>query len=187
MRDPRTAIRMKLLLGGCAVAVLGGGQAAQAASDAPTAQLEEIVVTAQRREESAQRTPISISVIGGAELQRGGISSATALLDAVPGLDITHANANSNISLRGLGSGGSTAYADPVVAFNIGGVPLSRQFATTAAMYDLQRVEVLKGPQGTLYGRNATVGALNLILIAFAVLLVICLFLWFVYPGYAYS
>lgn len=125
--------------------------------------LQDIVVTAERREASAQRSAIAISVISAAELQRSGISNATSLLDSVPGLDITRSNINANLSLRGLGGGGSTQYADPVVALNIGGVPLSRQYAPAAAMYDLARVEVLKGPQGTLYGRNATVGALNLI------------------------
>jgi len=125
--------------------------------------LEEIVVTAERREASAQRTAVAISVIGGSELAKAGISNPMALLDSMPGLDMTRSNVNANISLRGLGGGGSTQYADPVVAFNIGGVPLSRTFSPAGAMYDLQRVELLKGPQGTLYGRNATVGALNLI------------------------
>lgn len=130
---------------------------------AGAAALEEIVITAERREADVQKSAIAISVISGDELAAGGIANAAALLDSVPGLDITHANVNSNISLRGLASGGSTQYADPVMAFNVGGVPLGRQFATSGAMYDLQRVEVLKGPQGTLYGRNATVGAVNLI------------------------
>jgi iron complex outermembrane receptor protein len=125
--------------------------------------VEEVVVTAQRREESAQKAAVAISVISGADLQRAGITNTQGLLDAVPGLDITRSNINANISLRGLGGGGSTQYADPVVGLNLGGVPLSRTFSAASSMYDLQRVEVLKGPQGTLYGRNATVGAVNLI------------------------
>lgn len=134
-----------------------------APTDSSGVALEEVVITAERREADVQKSAISISVIGGEQLAAGGISNAAQLLDQVPGLDITHSNVNSNISLRGLASGGSTQYADPVMAFNVGGVPLSRQFATSGAMYDLQRVEVLKGPQGTLYGRNATVGAVNLV------------------------
>lgn len=125
--------------------------------------LEEVVITAERREASAQESALSISVITGDDLIASGIGNTADLLDRVPGLDITHANITSNISLRGLSSGGSTQYTDPVVAFNVGGVPISRQYATSGAFYDLERVEVLKGPQGTLYGRNATVGALNVI------------------------
>jgi len=125
--------------------------------------IQDIVVTAERRESSVQKSAIAISVISAADLEKGGVSNAATLLDSVPGLDITRSNINANISLRGLGGGGSTQYADPVVALNVGGVPLSRTFAAASAMYDLARVEVLKGPQGTLYGRNATVGAVNLI------------------------
>ncbi|PZU10988.1 TonB-dependent receptor [Sphingomonas sp.] len=137
--------------------------AQQASSREADSGLEEIVVTAERREASVQRTAVAISVIGGAELAKAGIANPTALLDSLPGLDITRSNVNANLSLRGLGGGGSTQYADPVVAFNVGGVPLSRTFSPASAVYDVQRVELLKGPQGTLYGRNATVGALNVI------------------------
>jgi iron complex outermembrane receptor protein len=138
--------------------------AAASATPAPAAVvLEEITITAEHRVADAQHSAISVSVIGGDELAGKGITSTHDLVNAVPGLDLTHANANSNITLRGLAAGGSTQFADPVVSLNVGGVPLSRQFAALSAMYDLQRVEVLKGPQGTLYGRNATVGAMNLI------------------------
>ena len=158
-----------LLLAGATALLSATPQLAQAASAqaaAPSAEpygVEEVIVTAQRREESAQKSAVAISVISATELERGGINNVEALLDSVPGLDITRSNINANISLRGLGGGGSTQYADPVVGLNVGGVPLSRSFSAAASMYDLQRVEVLKGPQGTLYGRNATVGAVNLI------------------------
>ncbi len=176
--DRKAANRLRYLIATTAVAALLGGAGLACAQDAQTGAtktgntssvtennegITEVTITAERRSQSAQKSALSVSVISGDDLKKGGISNVKTLLDAVPGLDITHANVNSNISLRGLGSGGSTQYSDPVIAFNIGGVPLSRQFATTAAMYDLQRVEVLKGPQGTLYGRNATVGALNLL------------------------
>ena len=134
-----------------------------AAQGSSTGVLEEITITAERRTADAQHSAISVSVLSGDELAAKGITNTHELVDAVPGLDITHSNANANITLRGFAAGGSTQFADPVVAFNVGGVPLSRQFAALGSMYDLQRVEVLKGPQGTLYGRNATVGAMNLI------------------------
>ena len=163
-------IRYRNLLLASAAAMISAPMLALAQTaapvDAPRAEpegIEEIIVTAQRRQESAQKSAVAISVIGGSELQRAGITNTQGLLDSVPGLDITRSNINANISLRGLGGGGSTQYADPVVGLNLGGVPLSRSFSAAASMYDLQRVEVLKGPQGTLYGRNATVGAVNLI------------------------
>jgi iron complex outermembrane recepter protein len=135
--------------------------AADAAAE--TATLDEIVITAEHREASAQRSAIAITVVSSEQMARQGITSSKDLLDSVPGLDLTQASPNANLSLRGLGSGSGTAWSDPVVAFNIGGVPLGRQYATTASMYDVARIEILKGPQGTLYGRNATVGALNIV------------------------
>lgn len=147
---------------GAATQAAEGGTAASAA-DASDVTLEEITITAERRTADAQHSAVAIDVISGAQLANGGITDTHDLVTSVPGLDITHANANANITLRGLAAGGSTMYADPVVSLNVGGVPLSRQFAALSAMYDLQRVELLKGPQGTLYGRNATVGALNMI------------------------
>jgi iron complex outermembrane receptor protein len=125
--------------------------------------LEEVIITAERREQSVQRSAIAVSVLGGDELVEHGIQSMRDILDSVPGLDLTQSTPSSNISLRGLGAGGGTNFTDGVVAFNVGGVPIARQYATIGAFYDLDRVEVLKGPQGTLYGRNATVGAINLV------------------------
>jgi iron complex outermembrane receptor protein len=136
--------------------------AAPAQAEKP-AQLEEVVVTAEFRKESAQKTPLSITVLSGEDLGERGIVNSKDLVDAVPGLAITSTTPNANLSLRGVGSGGGNAYADPTVSFNLGGVNIARQFTTVSSFYDLQRVEVLKGPQGTLYGRNATVGALNVV------------------------
>ncbi|MDE2372148.1 MAG: TonB-dependent receptor [Burkholderiales bacterium] len=149
-----------------------GALAQQAAAAAPAAdksagdkrgQIQEIVVTAQFRRESEQKTPIAITVIGGDDLGEKGIANTKNLVYEVPGLAITSATPNANLSLRGVGSGGGNAYADPTVSFNLGGVNIARQFTTSASFYDLERIEVLRGPQGTLYGRNATVGAMNVV------------------------
>lgn len=156
-------IRHRILLS-TAIAAAGVQSAhAQATPNPDDKGISDIIVTAERRESSVQRSALAISVVGAEALERGGVTNTMALLDSVPGLDITRSNINANISLRGLGGGGSTQYADPVVSLNLGGVPLSRTFSAASSMYDLARVEVLKGPQGTLYGRNATVGAVNLI------------------------
>lgn len=136
--------------------------AADAASD--TTGLNEIVVTAEHRSLSVQKSPLNISVVGAEELAKSGTGSSRELLDAIPGLKLTVGNNNNYVGLYGLGSGGGTQWTDAVMTFNYGGVPLARQVALSSAYYDLERVEVVKGPQGTLYGRNATVGAINVVL-----------------------
>jgi iron complex outermembrane receptor protein len=125
--------------------------------------IEEIVVTAERHSASTQKTALTITAISGADLQKGGVVDSRTLLDSIPGLKLTVANPNAYIGLYGLGSGSGSQYSDAIMAFNYGGVPLARQTSASSSYYDLERVEVLKGPQGTLYGRNATVGAINVI------------------------
>lgn len=136
---------------------------AQPAEPPAATGLADIIVTAERRSSSIQKTAAIITAVTGDELERRGITSVRNLTTTVPGLSVASTSANSHISLFGIVAGSSSGYVDPTVAFNVDGVPIARQFATTAAFYDLERVEILKGPQGTLYGRNATVGALNLI------------------------
>ncbi|MFT3790955.1 MAG: TonB-dependent receptor [Rudaea sp.] len=133
------------------------------AADKQATGLADVVVTAERHEASVQKTALSVTAIAGDTLANDGIGNIKDLITSVPGLSVTQATPNANLSLLGITSGGGNAYADPSVSFNIGGVNIGRQYGTSAAFYDLARVEVLKGPQGTLYGRNATVGAVNLI------------------------
>ena len=125
--------------------------------------LEEIVVTAQRREESLQRAAIAVSAVTGNTLTQQSITQATDISRLVPALQIAPASALTQIYLRGVGTFGANAFAEQGVAFNLDGIYLSRPAAPAALFYDLERLEVLKGPQGTLYGRNATGGAINLI------------------------
>ncbi|WP_068086459.1 TonB-dependent receptor [Novosphingobium rosa] len=125
--------------------------------------IADIIVTAERRVSSTQKTALNITALGAEQLAAGGVRDSRTMLDSVPGLKLTVANPNAYIGLYGLASGSGSQYSDAVMAFNYGGVPLARQTSATSSYYDLERVEVLKGPQGTLYGRNATVGALNLI------------------------
>jgi iron complex outermembrane receptor protein len=126
--------------------------------------LQEVVITAERQSKSLQKTAITVSAISGDDLIKTGVTNVKDLVNSMPSLSVTSAAPSANLSLLGVAGGGSSpAYSDPTVAFNVGGVPIARQFSTTAAFYDLERVEVLKGPQGTLYGRNSVVGAVNLI------------------------
>jgi iron complex outermembrane receptor protein len=125
--------------------------------------LQDIVVTAQRREENLQRAAIAVSAISGAALRDQSITQATDLSRLVPAIQIAPAASFSQIYLRGVGTFGANAFAEQAVAFNLDGVYLSRSAAPAGLFFDLERIEVLKGPQGTLYGRNATGGAINVI------------------------
>lgn len=126
-------------------------------------QLNEIVVTAQRREESLQRAAVPVDVVSGADLIASGATNATALSSLVPALTIEPSSSGNLIFMRGVGNFTVLPTSDPAVAFNFDGVYIGRPTSTTSTFFDLQRIEVLKGPQGTLYGRNATGGAINVI------------------------
>lgn len=125
--------------------------------------LDEIVVTAQKREEVLSKVPIAISVLSGDQLEERGYTAVTDLLGAVPNLSVVVNNGVPYLSIRGVFAGDSIAGADPSVAFHLNGVYLATHEDAGANFYDLARVEVLKGPQGTLFGRNALGGAINII------------------------
>ncbi|BFM14060.1 TonB-dependent receptor [Maricurvus nonylphenolicus] len=125
--------------------------------------IEEIIVTAQKRAESVQDVAAAISAVGGSKLDEMGITDAESLVLAVPGMHFSQSGSNTRITVRGIGSEQTTVTGDPGVAFHIDGVYQTRASAGSALFYDLDRVEVLRGPQGTLYGRNATGGSVNLI------------------------
>ncbi|WP_395392633.1 TonB-dependent receptor [Novosphingobium sp. BL-8A] len=138
-------------------------QAPQTSSD--NSGIGDIIVTAQRRSESAQRAGIAIDAVGSDRLIQQGVNQADALNKVVPALTVTNGGgSNTSIFLRGVGNVTNSSYNDPAVTPSYDGVVLGRAAgAFGAAFYDLARVEVLKGPQGILYGRNATGGAVNII------------------------
>ncbi|AKH41381.1 iron complex outermembrane receptor protein [Altererythrobacter atlanticus] len=126
--------------------------------------LNVITVTAQRREETLQDAAIPINAASGAELARSGVVDATQLNKVAPALYVPEAGgANVGYFIRGVGNFANNGYTNPAVAFNLDGVYIGRPSSTVASFLDVDRVEVLKGPQGTLYGRNATGGAVNVI------------------------
>ena len=139
-----------------------GAAPAPAATDASG--IQDIVVTAQRIEQSAQKAPLPIAVVRPEDLVRENVTRAEDLSRLVPALvAATNGGATTSFFLRGVGNFTSNSYSDPAIAFNYDGVYIGRPSNTQGFFYDLQRVEVLKGPQGTLYGRNATGGAINVI------------------------
>jgi iron complex outermembrane receptor protein len=130
----------------------------------PAATLEEIVVTAQKREQSINDVGMSISAVSGDTLLARGIESAADLVKVVPGFSYTPTQFDMPVyTLRGVGYYESSLAANPAVSVYVDEVPLPYPAMVRGALLDLQRVEVLKGPQGTLFGQNATGGAINYI------------------------
>lgn len=139
----------------------------QSASDAAEQGVGEIVVTAQKRSESLQRTPIAISAIPAAQLDLQGIAEAKDLSAIAPNLSVVGATTNATaavISIRGIPtSADETQGYDSSIGVYVDGIYMARSSAATFEVADIERVEVLRGPQGTLFGRNTTGGAVNFI------------------------
>jgi len=125
--------------------------------------LGEIVVTASRREEVIQKSALAIQALSGEEARDAGLVQITDFSREVLGLQVGISGGDSQIYIRGVGDFSANPLANPGVAFNVDGVYVARPEAVNSNFYDMQRVEVLKGPQGTLYGRNSSGGAINLI------------------------
>lgn len=176
------------LLGGVAAFAITGAAAAQTDQNAAPAALEqsaqaanaedstptttqdtavaEVVVTARRREESLQRVPVSVSAFNEAALNRIQAQSATDLQGAVPNLNIVPGRGSSNaanIYIRGIGQPDALQTFDPAVGVYVDDVYFSRIRGVNLQLLDLQRVEVLRGPQGTLFGKNTIGGAIRFV------------------------
>jgi iron complex outermembrane receptor protein len=123
----------------------------------------EIIVTAQRREERLRDVPLSISAFSGKQLQEAGINDTQALTSAVPGLKMDAVGGFTVPSVRGITTQVTSAGSDTNVAIYVDGVYLPAPNAGMFELPDIQRIEVLKGPQGTLFGRNATGGAIQIV------------------------
>ncbi|WP_267392902.1 MULTISPECIES: TonB-dependent receptor [unclassified Sphingomonas] len=159
------------------LALLLAGQAAAAPADqtsppppaaddaTPAPRTGDIVVTARRREERVQDVPIAMSVIGGEEISNTGAFTVNRLQQQLPSLQFYSSNPrNSAINIRGLGApfGLTNDGIEQGVGFYVDGVYIGRIGASTFDFVDVDRVEVLRGPQGTLYGKNTTAGAINI-------------------------
>lgn len=127
--------------------------------------LSEIIVTSRRRDENAQEVPIPISVIGGATIEETGAFNVNRLKELVPSVQLYTSNPrNTGLNIRGLGSpfGLTNDGLDPGVGFYVDGVYFARPAAATLDFIDIEQIEVLRGPQGTLFGKNTTSGAFNI-------------------------
>lgn len=123
----------------------------------------DIIVTANRTESLASKTPIALSAIGQEALRSAGITNPTTLADSIPNLAVDRTATGLQFTIRGVTSTDTTEKGDPSVAFLQDGIYIARPQAQEVSFFDLDRVEVLRGPQGTLYGRNTTAGVINVI------------------------
>ena len=143
--------------------VLATGVLGAALSPIAQAVIEEIVVTAQKRESALQDTPIAITAFDGDAIERNHIEDFRDIALRTPGLVFAQTDAMSIIALRGVGLDITSLGGETAIAAYQDGVYLGQSFTLSMPAFDLERIEVLRGPQGTLYGRNATGGAVNLV------------------------
>ena len=158
MNSMRTKMSTALFL---SVSILGFSDLARAQENTG---LDEIIVTAQKREQSLQDVPMAVSTIPAEQLEKSGVFRPTDLAVIVPNLNVTtpHVSGAPNFSMRGISVANEYGYnqASPIGIY-VDEVYLASRFMHGANLYDMERVEALRGPQGTLYGRNTTGGAIN--------------------------
>ncbi|MFY1662973.1 TonB-dependent receptor [Pseudomonas sp. Pseu.R1] len=130
-----------------------------------TATLQAVTVTATRREESLQKVPVAVTVVDGEQLERDNRNGVAAIAQQVPTLNFRTGASNKDTSLfvRGVGTISTSPGVEPTVATVVDGVVYGRPGQATLDLLDLERIEVLRGPQGTLFGKNASAGVLNVI------------------------
>ena len=166
----RTALAtvMAIALLPAAPAVTPTARAADAdAASRPVAEIEEIVVTARRRTENLQQVPISVTALSGAELAARQVDAMDQLGTVVPNLQFDKAAPSSGSSsvgqifIRGIGQADYTPVTDPGVALYVDGIYIGRSPGNVLDLLDIERIEVLRGPQGTLFGRNSIGGAIK--------------------------
>ena len=148
-------------------AAIGLGQSANAQQNNATSIFEEITVTAKKREESIFEVPVAVSAFSGETIAKQGITDLVDIGKFVPNLNVTTFSAghtsSANPFIRGIGLQDHLITTDPGVSVYVDGVYLGRQVGQNWSLANIERVEVLRGPQGTLYGRNSIGGAINII------------------------
>lgn len=158
------------MLSTISVASLGFGSVAYAQDEAPQAEEEAvdedvIIVTATKREQTLQEIPISVSVTSGEMIERAQVRDLNDLQTLVPSLKVgqLQSSANTNFIIRGFGNGANNAGIEPSVGVFIDGVYRSRSAAQIGDLANISRVEVLRGPQSTLFGKNASAGIISIV------------------------
>jgi iron complex outermembrane recepter protein len=148
----------------CSACLVPLGAMAQESDTSAAPALQEVVVTAEHRSESLQKTPASIDVVGQDQLVSEGVHDVSDLTKLVPALtSLPFVGPYANFTIRGMSNYATNDFNENTIVVNENGVPLVHPTGAHGLFYDLERVEVLKGPQGTEYGRNATGGVINVI------------------------
>lgn len=155
------ASRWGLFAGVSAICLLGTTGAALAQNSGEV--VEDIVVTASKRETNLQSTALAVSAVDGETLAEQQVTGIDGLAQMMPNVNFGQTTGNARIAVRGVGFDNLSVGNEGRVAFHVDGVYVSRPAGALSTLYDIERVEVLRGPQGTLYGRNATGGAVNVI------------------------
>jgi len=145
-----------------ALSTLSMGLSAEEANEEESAALNVVTVTAQKRQENAQDTPISISVLSAEQLSEGNIEKIEDLQYSVPNLQMSETGISTQMYVRGIGTGNNQGFEQSVGQY-IDGIYYGRQQLIRAPFLDLERIEVLKGPQSILFGKNSIAGALNMV------------------------
>ncbi|UVO53106.1 TonB-dependent receptor [Sphingomonas sp. SUN039] len=157
----RTILLRALLAGTCGLAI---SSAAFAQTPAPADTNDaEIVVTAQNRAQNVNDVPIAINVVSAEQLKAVGFGNLNDIDKIAPAVQLNQDQGTVKVTVRGVGTNSNDESQDTSVVINIDGEYLNRPNALGSALFDIDRVEVLRGPQGTLYGRNSTGGAINFI------------------------
>jgi outer membrane receptor protein involved in Fe transport len=164
MRKVNTLFALFTGASAAALSIAAPAQAQSAPASPAATGLEEIVVTAEKREASIQDVPIAVSAFSQDALQAAQISGGPNLQLAIPNVTFSKGNFTGyNFQIRGIGSKLVATSGDAATGVHLNGAPLTANNLFEAEFYDVERVEVLRGPQGTLYGRNATGGVVNVI------------------------
>ncbi|MFN3456622.1 MAG: TonB-dependent receptor [Novosphingobium sp.] len=158
----------RLLLSAAACALVPGFAFAQEAGQADPQSnggLEEIIVTAQKREQNMQDVPVAVTALSGETLTNRNVASVSDLPRLAPSLTLTQGNVptNNSLNLRGIGTIAFSTAIEPSVAVIVDDVALLQQAQAFSGLSDIARIEVLRGPQGTLFGKNASAGAVNIV------------------------
>src|ERR1700744_1131191 len=143
---------------------LEAADAADASQPAPGG-LEEITVTARRRSESLQSVPVAVSVMTGAQAQAQNLNNIQDISAEIPSVEFRTgaSNKDRDVFIRGIGTITTSPGVEPSVSTVVDGVVLDRPGQATAEMLDVDRIEILRGPQGTLFGKNASAGVVNIV------------------------
>ena len=123
--------------------------------------VETIEVTATKMKGLPQNTPVALSVVGGDDLMEKGVHSVSDLQNVAPSVSIGRSSFGVNLNIRGVTTTDVTSKGEQGIAFIVDGVPIGRPREQGTAFFDISRVEILRGPQGTLYGKSSTGGVIN--------------------------